>query len=199
MAPATQGTMRHPLLRGLAIAGVAVLVALAVWWWFAPRALRVNAGDMAPDFALPHFNQPSQQGTLSGLRGGPVVLVRFDSRWPSSGPYLAELEKIHRRFLRDGLVVVGVALDPAAEQRALEFVLHNRQVTFTILLDPAGAVTGPLYGMPRDQAETYVIDAGGRVRAAHPAVRRWTTPAEMSGLGGLLPTPTPTPAATPSS
>ena len=181
------------------MAGVAVLVALAVFWWFAPRALRVKAGDMAPDFVLPHFNQPTSRGTLSGLRGEPVVLVRFDSRWPSSGPYLAELEKIHRRFLRDGLVVVGVALDPAAEQRALEFVLHNRDVTFTVLLDPDGAVTGPLYGMPREQAETYVIDAIGRVRAAHPTVRRWTTPAEMSGLGALLPTPTPTPAAPPSS
>jgi hypothetical protein len=80
-------------------------------------------------------------------------------------------------------------------------VLHNRQVTFTVLLDPDGRVTGPLYGMPRDQAETYVIDAAGRVRAAHPTVRRWTTPAELSGLGALLPTPTPTPTptATPSS
>ena len=189
--------MDNPLVRGLTIAGVAVVVALGVGWWFAPRALRVNAGDLAPDFALPHFNQPSQRGTLSALRGGPVVLVRFDSRWPTSGAYLAELEKIHRRFLRDGLVVVGVALDPAAEQRALEFVLHNRDVTFTVLLDPDGAVTGPLYGLPRDQAETYVIDAGGRVRAAHPTVRRWTTPAEMSGLGALLPTPTPTPTPTP--
>ena len=189
--------MNRPwLLHSLAIAGVAVLVALGVYWWFAPRALRVHAGDMAPDFALPHFNQPSRRGTLSELRGEPVVLVRFDSRWDNSGPYLAELEKIHSRFLSEGLVVVGVALDPAEEQRALEFVLHNRKVTFTVLLDPEGRVTGPLYGMPRDRAETYVIDAGGRVRAAHETPRRWTTPTELSGLGALLPTPTPTPAPT---
>lgn len=189
--------MKDRLLAPLVIGGVAVLVALGVWWAFAPRAMRVRAGDLAPDFALPHHNQPSRRGTLSELRGEPVVLVRFDSRWGSSPAYLTELEKIHRRFLPVGLVVVGVALDPAEEQRALEFVLHNRQVTFTVLLDPDGRVTGPLYGMPRDRAETYVIDAGGRVRSAHPAPRRWTTPAELSGLGALLPTPTPTPSSTP--
>jgi peroxiredoxin len=189
--------MKNGLGRALLIAGVALLVALAVWWIFAPPSLRVRVGDVAPDFALPHFNQPDRKGTLSELRGEPVVLVRFDSRWGNSGPYLAELERIHRRFLRDGLVVVGVALDPASEQRALEFVLHNRQVTFTVLLDPDGRVTGPLYGRPSDQADTYVIDATGRVRAAHPTPIRWTTPAEMSGLGALLPTPTPTPKGTP--
>ena len=195
------GAIKHGLVRALVIAGVAVLVALAVRWLFAPPAMRVSTGDMAPDFALPHFNQPGRRGTLSELRGEAVMLVRFDSRWGSSGPYLAELEKIHRRFLRDGLVVVGVALDPAQEQRALEFVLHNRQVTFTVLLDPDAQVTGPLYGRPRDQADTYLIDATGRVRAAHQAPRRWTTPAELSGLGALMPkpTPTPTPTATPAS
>ena len=56
--------------------------------------------------------------------------------------YLEELEKIHRRFLRDGLVVVGVALDPP-EEAAVEFVLSNRSVTFTVLLDPGGRANRP--------------------------------------------------------
>jgi peroxiredoxin len=185
--------MKRKLLVPLAVAGVAVCVALAVRYALAPRALLVRAGDVAPDFALSHHNQPSRRGTLAELRGEPVVLVRFDSRWRNSGPYLEELERIHRRFLRDGLVVVGVALDPPEEQRALEFTLHNRKVTFTVLLDPGGRVTGPLYGRPRDEAETYVIDAAGRVQAVHLAPRTWTSPAELSRLGALLPTPTPTP------
>lgn len=188
--------MKQKLLFALAAAGIAVLVAFGVWWAVAPPVPLVREGDLAPDFALPHYNMPSRRGTLAELRGDPVVLVRFDSRWPLSGPYLAELEKIHRRFLRDGLVVVGIAFDPAAEQRALEFVLVNRTVTFTVLLDPGGAVTGPLYGMPR-RPETYLIDTTGHIRAIELEPRAWTTQQALSRLGALIPTPTPTPSATP--
>ena len=185
--------MRQKLLLALAAASVAVLVAFGVWWAVAPPAPLVHEGERAPDFALPHFNMPSRRGTLSELRGDPVVLVRFDSRWASTGPYLAEVEKIHRRFLRDGLVVVGIAFDPAAEQRALEFVLHNRDVTFTVLLDPGGASTGPLYGMPRDRPETYLIDTTGHIRAIEQEPRPWTNEMGLRRLGELIPAPTPTP------
>lgn len=176
----------------LAVAGVAVTFAMGVWYAFAPRATLVQAGGRAPDFALPHYNQPTR-GTLAELRGSLVVLVLFDSSWPGSAVYLAELEKIHRRFLRDGLVVVGVALDPAPEQRALEFVLANRGVSFTVLLDPVGRVTGPLYGVPRRRAETYVIDAHGRVLSVHLEPQKWTSEPLRERLAALLPLPTPTP------
>ena len=193
--------MKQKLLLALAVTGVAVLVAFGVWWAVAPHASLVREGDMAPDFALPHYNLPARHGTLAELRGEPVVLVRFDSRWPRTGAYLAELEKIHRRFLRDGLVVVGVAFDPAEEQRALEYVLDNRNVTFTVLLDPGGAATGPAYGMPRDRPETYLIDTAGRVRSIELEPRAWTSQTALSRLGALIPTPTPTPTpeSTPSS
>lgn len=185
--------MKSKALVVLAVAGVAVTFALAVWYVFAPPATLVRAGDPAPDFALPHYNQPRSRGTLAELRGSLVVLVLFDSKWPGSAVYLAELEKIHRRFLRDGLVVVGVALDPAPEQRALEFVLANRAVTFTVLLDPEGRVTGPLYGAPRKRAETFVIDAGGRVVSVHLEPQKWTSQPLRERLAALLPLPTPTP------
>jgi peroxiredoxin len=177
----------------LAVAGVALAVALAVWWVLAPPATLVRAGDLAPDFALPHYNQPGARGTLSELRGQLVLLVRFDSGWRGSAPYLARLEKIHRRFLRDGLVVVGVALDPPEEQRALEFALANRAVSFTVLLDPGGRVTGPLYGRPRGRAETYVIDPAGRVQSVHLEIQDWTSEPLREQLAALLPRPTPTP------
>ena len=189
--------MKQKLALALAAAGVALAVALGVWSVVAPPAPLVHVGDLAPDFALPHFNMPTRRGTLAELRGDPVVLVRFDSRWAPSGPYLAEVEKIHRRFLRDGLVVVGVAFDPAEEQRALEFVLHNRTVTFTVLLDPGGAATGPLYGMPRDRPETYLIDTTGHIRAIELEPRPWTNETGLSRLGALIPAPTPTPSPTP--
>jgi peroxiredoxin len=184
--------MRKALLP-LAVACVALAVTIAVFFVFAPPALRVRAGDPAPDFALPHYNQPGSRGTLRELRGSPVLLVRFDSHWPGSVVYLAELEAVHRRFLRDGLVIVGVALDPAVEQRALEFVLANRSVTFTVLLDPEGRATNPLYGVARGRAETYVIDPGGRVLAVHLEPQKWTSQPLRERLAALLPVRTPTP------
>jgi peroxiredoxin len=175
----------------LAVLAVAVGVAIGVRYAFAPPSTRVRAGDLAPDFALPHHNQPTSRGTLKDLRGSPVMLVRFDSSWHGTVPYLAELEKVHRRYLRDGLAVVGVALDPEVEQRALEFVLANRAISFTVLLDPGGGVTGPLYGPARGRPETYLIDPGGRVVTVELERPKWSD--QLERLAVLLPRPTPTP------
>jgi peroxiredoxin len=181
----------------LAILGVALGVAASIWVLLGPPGVKVRVGDVAPDFSLPHHNQPAARGTLRELRGSPVVLVRFDSRWEGSPGYLEELEKIHRRFLREGLVVVGVALDPEAEQRALDFVLANRGISFSVLLDPEGRVTDPLYGPTRDKAITYLLDSSGRLLEFRHDLPRWSGPDLRERLLGLLPTPTPTPLDTP--
>jgi peroxiredoxin len=178
----------------LAIIGVALGVAAAIWLLLGPPGVKVRVGEVAPDFSLPHYNQPAARGTLRELRGSPVVLVRFDSRWEGSPGYLVELEKIHRRFLREGLVVVGVALDAAEEQRALEYVLANRGISFTVLLDPEGRVTSPLYGPTRDKAITYLLDSSGRLLEVRHDFPRWTGPDLRARLLGLLPQPTSTPA-----
>jgi len=176
----------------LAVAGVAILFALVVRYVASPPSTRVRAGDLAPDFSLPHHTQPTARQTLADLRGSGVLLVRFDSRWPGSAVYLAELERVHRRFLQAGLVVVGVALDPQVEQPALQFLLANRGVSFTVLLDPDGRVTSPLYGPPRGKAETYLIDTQGRVVSVRLDLEHWTTQPRREELAALLPTPTPT-------
>lgn len=192
--------MRKPWTIALAVAAVAVVFAVAVRYAVAPPATKVKVGDEAPEFALPHYNQPASRGNLKELRGSLVLLVRLDSRWPQSAVYLAELEKIHRRFLRDGLVVVAVALDAAVEQRALEYLLGNRGVSFTVLLDPGGAATDPLYGSPRGRAETYVIDPQGRVQAVYLEPQKWTAlPLREELAARLPPRRTPAPLDTPPS
>lgn len=183
--------MRRALVP-LAVVVVALVVALSVWYANAPPAMKAKVGQPAPDFALPHQNQPQALGTLAQLRGSPVLLVRFDSRWPGSPEYLVELERIHRRFLRDGLVVVGVALDDAVEQRAMQWVLANRGVSFTVLLDPEGQVTNPLYGATRGKAVSYLIDAAGTLLEVRRDLPQWTSPRLRERLAALLPVPTPT-------
>lgn len=183
--------MRRALVPLSALAAAAVL-AMAGWYFLAPRATLVKAGDLAPDFSLPHWNAPGARGSLSTLRGSPVLLVFFDSSWPTSGRALEELERIHRRFLRDGLVVVGVALDPPQEAKAVEFLLANRQVSFTVLTDPSGVVTGPLYGVPpARKPETYLIDTEGRVVSVHLKAEQWTNEDLLPKVAKLLPPATP--------
>lgn len=184
--------MRRALVP-LAVVGVALLVALPVWYATAPPAMKAKVGQPAPDFALPHHHQPESRGTLSQLRGSPVLLVRFDSRWPGTPEYLVELERIHRRYLRDGLVVVGVALDEAAEQRAMQWMLANRNVSFTVLVDPEGTVTNALYGAPQGKAVSYVIDAAGTLLEVRRDLPQWTSGPLRERLSALLPTRTPTP------
>lgn len=178
------------------IAATAVAIATAVSFWYAraPRATRVKAGDLAPDVSLPHWNVPNARGTLSGLRGSPVLLMFFDSSWPTSGAALEELEAVHRRFLRDGLVVVGVALDPPQEARAVEFLLASRGVSFTVLVDPGGQAVGPVYGLPPERKpETYLIDSAGRVVSVHLKAEPWRREDMLRKLAELLPPRVPTP------
>ena len=171
-----------------AAAAVAIGLAMIGWWGLSPHATRVKVGQMAPDFALPHWNQPTVRGTLQALRGSPVLLMLFDSSWPTSGAALQELEKVHRRFLRDDLVVVGVALDPPQEAKAVEFLLANRGITFTILMDPSGSQVGPLYGLPLERRPaTYLIDTGGRVVSIHLKPEPWARDDLRGKLASLLP------------
>ncbi|MET0553400.1 MAG: TlpA disulfide reductase family protein [Vicinamibacteria bacterium] len=179
--------MRRAILP-LSAAAIALLLAMTAWWALSPHATRVKVGQMAPDLALPHWNAPAVRGSLHALRGSPVLLVFFDSSWPTSGPALQEIEKVHRRFLQDGLVVVAVALDPPQEAKALEFFLGNRAVTFTVLLDPLGAQVEPVYGLPpKRQPETYVIDATGRVVSIHLRPEPWAREDLRTMLARLLP------------
>jgi peroxiredoxin len=175
-----------------ASAAVALAIALVGWYALSPRATRVKAGDLAPDISLPHWNVPTARGTLHALRGSPVLLMFFDSSWPTSGAALEQLEAVHRRFLRDGLVVVGVALDPPQEAKAVEFLLASRGVSFTVLVDPGGRAVGPIYGLPpQRKPETYLIDPTGRVVSVHLKAEPWTREDLLRKVGELLPPPVP--------
>ena len=92
-------------------------------------------GEPAPDFALPGLD--GTHWRLSELRGK-AVLVNFWATW--CGPCrkeLPHLEKLHQRFSREGLVVLGVSDEKAAESRAF---LEEHGITFPTLNDHAAEV-----------------------------------------------------------
>jgi peroxiredoxin len=159
------GKARLGALLPVAVA-VAAAVGIVVGYTYlhAPRATRVHAGEMAPDFTLPSIVPGDPPVRLSGRRGGPTLLVLFDSRAPGNDAYFLNLQRLHAKYVRSGLSVISVAVDPTAA--ALPTFADHSGVTFTILTDPFAAVLHTAYGTPRDP-EAYLIDREGRVVAVY--------------------------------
>jgi peroxiredoxin len=163
---------------------VTAAVVLGYWYARSPRRLLVKPGDAAPDLALPGV--VDGQARLSDYRRSPVVLVLFDTRWPITERYLWSVERLHRRALARGLVVLGVALDE--DRGALRRYLVSHAVTFPVVWDPAGRAVGPTYGVPRDaKPSTYVIAPGGRVEVVYVDPVEWSNDELREPVERLLP------------
>ena len=169
------------LAAALAVAVAAVIV-IGVVYVKAPRATRVHVGDMAPDFELPVVTDP-KPAKLSGNRGGPTLLVFFDSRWPGSDAYIRYLERMHRRYFRRGLRTMAVAVDrdPALVR---EFVRRNG-VTFAVVSDPFAGQLVSSWGTPKDP-EAYLLDPVLRVEAVLLERVDWTSPKVRDFLAKYL-------------
>lgn len=167
--------------------GVAAAVVIAVLYARAPRATRLHAGEIAPDFTLPAVTG-GPPVRLSALRGGPTVLVFFDTRWRGSDAYLQYLERMHRRYRARGLRMTGVALDSDVN-RVRQFVARN-DLTFAVLSDPFAAALHTSYGTPRDP-EAYLLDAEGRVLEAFTERIDWSDPELKETLEKHLQPPAP--------
>jgi thioredoxin-dependent peroxiredoxin len=162
-------------LSALLPVAVAVVVAAAVvvgyLYLHSPRATRVRAGDMAPDFTLPAAGGGAPV-RLSRMRGGPTFLFFFDSRKDGNESYVDSLQRLNKRFAPQGLSVLGVAVDP--EPTNLRAFTTRVYVEFPILADPLAAKLSPAYGPVRDP-EAYLIDREGRVVSAFTERVDWKT------------------------
>jgi len=163
---------------------VTAAVVLGFWYLRSPRRLLVKPGDAAPDLELPGV--VDGKARLGDYRGSPVVLVLFNTRWPITERYLWSVERLHRRAVARGLVVLGVALD---EDRAtLRRYLRSHAVTFPVLWDPGGKMVGPAYGLPRDaKPSSYVIAPGGRVEVVYLDPVEWSNDELREPVERLLP------------
>ena len=179
-----------PVARAVGVAAaVAAAVVIAALYARAPRATRVRAGQIAPDFTLP----PVTGGPpvrLSDTRGRPTVLVFFDTRWPGSDAYLRYLERMHRRYRARGLRLTGVALDSDVDA-VRQFVARN-ELTFVVVSDPFAAALHTSYGTPRDP-EAYLVDAEGRVLEAFTQRIDWSDQGLQEKLEKHLRPPSPGP------
>jgi len=151
------------LLRWLAAAALAAAAVVGFWWFYAPEATRLKAGQQAPGLQLPSLGSTTLT-RLGQFRGRPVLLTMFASRCPLCEEELPRLERLHREFFKRGLVVLGVATDADASELA-RFVKRH-ELSFFVLHDPNGRALREIFGTSK-LPETYLIDRDGIVRAVY--------------------------------
>ena len=124
-----------------------------------PPAAQVAVGALAPDFLL--TSTAGKQVKLSEARGRPVLLNFWATWCPPCKQEMPLLQQTAEAY--PDLAVLAVNNDEAAEVAA-GFAQANH-LTFTILLDPGGAVN-TLYQL-RGYPTSYFIDSAGILRAIH--------------------------------
>ena len=177
--------MRRGLYAALAVT-VAAAVVLAVLYATAPPATPVKVGDRAPTLSLPTISGDTPV-PIPGLGQAPLVLVIFDLRSPSATLQLADLERLHRRYWRRGLKVVGVSLD--AELAPLRAAVEKSEASFPILRAPGGVALQGSYGVPAEFL-AYVIAPTGVVEGIYRGPFDWRATEMRARLEAhLLPPP----------
>lgn len=123
----------------------------------------LNSGDAAPVYAAPVMDGDSLH--LSSLRGHPVLLNIWATWCPPCREEMPALQALHERYAPRGLRVIGVSVDSRGSEATIRRFLAEGGFTFTILHDPADAVSRQFrtIGVP----ESFLIDGEGTI------VRRW--------------------------
>jgi cytochrome c-type biogenesis protein len=121
------------------------------------------AGDRVPSFGAPVLDGDSLH--LASLAGQPVLLNIWATWCAPCREEMPALQALHEQFGSRGLRILGVSVDSRGSEPTIRRFIDEGGYTFTILHDPADAVSREFrtIGVP----ETFLIDGDGRL------VRRW--------------------------
>jgi peroxiredoxin len=148
---------------------------------FAEAMAQLEADDRKrehPEFALRDLT--GKEWKFSDLRGK-VVVVNFWATWcPPCRKEMPDLETLYERFQAKGFVVLAISDEDAAKVAPF---IHERAVTFPVLLDPERKVNKAFIveGIPH----SFVYDRDGKLVAQSIDMRTQKQFLEMLGKAGL--------------
>jgi peroxiredoxin len=182
------------LYRAASGLALAALLVVGYFWLRAPEATFVKIGQKAPELVVPSFGGKGATTRLSSFRGRPVLLTFFLTDCHICNDDIGEIEKIHRRFLWDGLVVLGVASDSAEEaaKGSVEDFVKRHDITFLVLEDHYNEAVYKAFHT-KMLPETYLIDAAGVVQAIYLGHVTWSSNAVYDKIRSVMPPGRPQP------
>jgi peroxiredoxin len=168
------------LLVSIQSAAALILVALCFIVADSLREKVVGVGDRAPKFSIVTDN--GQQISADEF-GGKVLVLNFWATWcPPCLDEIPSLDAMAKQLAPKGVVVLAISVDRNAA--AYERFLKQARVSFLTARDPEARISAS-YGTFK-YPETYVIDAGGRVRQKHIGPRNWLEPEILQSIEALL-------------
>jgi thiol-disulfide isomerase/thioredoxin len=153
--------------RGAFLMGLGALAALAVLPRIVPNLLPPQSelvGKPAPDFSLPVAANGEKAGAqlhLAELKGRPVLLDFWSRGCPPCRAVAPTVDRIAKRYEKDGLVVMGVNVDEPAEM--VRAYAREERLGYPMVVDEDGS-TSRKFGVSR-LPSLVIIDRGGNVRS----------------------------------
>ena len=133
------------------------------------RAVKINTP--APDFVLKDLQGNRQ--TLSAYRGKVVILNFWSTDCPPCVAEIPSLAELYREFHGEGLVVLGIALDPI--EKPVRELIARLRVDYPTMLDCNREVYFDAYAL-FGQPVSVIVDRGSTVREKIVGGVEWASP-----------------------